>query len=391
MAESFGPRASSDLMLREVVDRCAYCHDQCMAGTPELRATGDQSMAVSRVASLLRSTWLADQPWDHDIAERCFLGLDDGLQFEYCIYRAEGQRIEPYLRRARREAVETGFAPASVERLRRQLTATGNVFGIDETLGEPVMSVPGAAILVHDAASRFLMPEGLEAARNLLRIVDGHVAEVAVASCGAVEKDFGLWDLGQQASERMVAQLRALPSGPLVAIDATVVLALREGVRTPGLGTGRTVLHLSEYLARHPRLPDPVHRADISVVYHDSGPLARGLGIVDEPRTLLRTIVDGGLLEATPTGRRASSDGPLAGYPRPDIALGMAQIRVSELVATGADCIVAACPYSLRNLRAAGPSVPVLDLWALLVAGWGAAPDTAVRDLLGQTHAGARL
>jgi len=229
------------------------------------------------------------------------------------------------------------------------------------------------------------MPEALVAARRLLLAVDGRLAEVAVASCGAVEADLGLDDLAHAAAGRMAARLAAMPPGPLVTIDAAVAIALMDMETRWGTTIGRPVAHLSTYRAGHDRRPRVEPRARVSVVLHDSGALARGLGILDAPRMLLRAVAGGGLREAVPSGRLASSDGPVAGYPRPDIALEMARTRARQLTETGADCIITACPSSLRNLRSAEPDRPVLDLWSLVDAGWQDDPEMAVQELLHRT------
>lgn len=355
-----------------------------MSGTPELLATRDHSTVVSRVAAMLRHRWMDGRVWDADQVERVFLGVNDGLQSEYCIYRADGHRIEPYLRAARQDAIEAGFAPASVERARTMVESSGNIFGVHEALADPVIGAAGAPALVHDAATRLLLGTGLDAARRLLLRLDGDASELAIASCGLVEADLGLTDLARRGMADLAGRLDALPAGPVVTIDATLALAIRAAEDSRGPGLGREVMHLSRYLVDHPRRPRPQRRVNLSAVYHDAGPLARGLGVVEEPRALLRDIAGMDLLEATPTGRRASSDGPLAGYPRADIAATMARTRVDELAETGADCIVVADPYSLRNLRAVAGDRPVVDLWALLDVAWEEGPDmeTRLRDVI---------
>ena len=39
-------------------------------------------------------------------------------------------------------------------------------------------------------------------------------------------------------------------------------------------------------------------------------------------------------------------------------------------------------PYSLRNLRAGHPELPIVDLWSVLAAGWSAEPASALAALL---------
>jgi Fe-S oxidoreductase len=139
-----------------------------------------------------------------------------------------------------------------------------------------------------------------------------------------------------------------------------------------GIEIGRPVFHLAQYLAGRLTAAPGTLPGRATVVYHDPGSLARGLDVVEAPRTLLRAIDGVALVEAIPGGRRASSDGPLAGYPRPDIASAIAARRVQELLATDADCIATASPYSLRNLGAVGHGVPVMDVLSIVASACGA-------------------
>jgi hypothetical protein len=359
-----------DLLL--AIDKCAFCHDQCMAATPELLATKDQSMVVSRVATQLRLISHGLREWAPEIAERTYLGLNDGIQYEDCLFHDEGHRIEPYLRSARRAALQSGVAPGSVRAISELLDLAGNVFGLVEELAAPQVLDHEAPILVHDAAMRYLDPTALHAARLLLERVSGPYSELAIASCGAVEADLGFDDRARHAAELVTARLREMGPGPVVTPDPTLAFTLSALYPAWGLKIGRPVFHLAHYLAGRLPLPLAMLRGGVTVVYHDPGSLARGLDIVDEPRTLLRGIGGVTLVEAIPGGRRASSDGPLAGYPRPDIATAIASIRLQELLATGADCIATASPYSLRNLRSVAHGVPVMDVLSIAATACGA-------------------
>ena len=354
--------------LLAAIDRCAFCHDQCMAATPELLATKDQSNVVSRVAIQLRLISQGVRSWDPGIVERVYLGLNDGAQYEDCLFRDEGHRIEPYLRAARAAAFESGVAPDSVREIGDLLDQTGNVFGHEEHLAPPRALDHAAPILVHDAAMRRLDPTGLSAAQALLARACGSYSELAISTCGAVEADLGLVDRARHAAGHVAALLAQLGDGPVVTPDPTLALTMRSLYPSWGFELHRPVLHLAQYLAE--RLPSSSAALPdrVTVVYQDPGSLARGLDVVDEPRALLRAIGGITLVEPTPSGRRASSDGPLAGYPRPDVAAAIASRRLRELLATGADWIATASPYSLHNLRAIASDVPVVDVLTIVNA-----------------------
>jgi|GEM_PF-2357281 len=344
------------------LDRCAFCHDQCMSATPEVVATGDQTLVVSRVANFIR---LADQgrlDWTEGLAKRLFYGLNDGLQYEYCLVKKEGHRIEPFLRAARAEAVRRGLAPAAVAAAAARVRDTGNVFGCLETLPEPVAPSRGGPILVHDAASRALTPDALAAARLLLQDVGDGPGELAIASCGMVEFDLGYVDLSQAAARRVQTALAALPEGPVVTGDPVLAYALRVMYPQWGLPLNRQVLHLSEYLVdRTDLLPTFRPRNEVAT-FHDPAALSRGLGIVDAPRALLARVSGLTLVEPVSSGAAAGSDGPLAGYPDPAVASAIRHARFNELVSTGASLIITSSPYSKANLEAADGGTPVFDL-----------------------------
>ena len=156
-----------------------------------------------------------------------------------------------------------------------------------------------------------------------------------------------------------------------LAPDPTLALTMSSLYPSWGFDLDRPVLHLAQYLAERLPVSGAVLPNRVTVVYQDPGSLARGLDVIDEPRALLRAIGGITLVEPTPWGRRASSDGPLAGYPRPDIAAVIASRRLRELLATGADLIATASPYSLHNLRAVAQDVPVVDVLSIVAAALG--------------------
>lgn len=133
------------------------------------------------------------------------------------------------------------------------------------------------------------------------------------------------------------------------------------------------VVPFPAYLARvdrgNRRLPQPK-----KVVYHDPCVLARYLGVTEEPRELLRSVEGVKLLEPEASGEWATCCGGGGGFEAvfPQASAALARKRVEELLITGAEVIVTACPGCLLQLsegvKAVGAKgVEVLDLAEFLV------------------------
>jgi len=353
-------------MYGEALARCAFCHDQCMSATPEVVVTGDQSLVVSRVANLIRLAGGGQLQWSPELARRLFFGLTDELQFQYCLAAKEGHHFEPFLRAAREEAVRRQLAPTSVLAVAEHVRLSGNIFGRREELALPVGPAPGGPILVHDAATRVLTPGALAAARDLLGAVGPAPGELAVPSCGFVEFDLGLTHQAHAAASQAHAALAGLPDGPVVTTDPVLALALRKFYPQWGFVLNRPVLHISEYLAQRAEALPGFRPQAVTSVYHDPAALARGLGVVAPPRTLLARIPGMHLAEPITSGIRARGDGPLMGYPDEFVAAAITRARLAELRTTGAAVIITCSPYSVANLSGVSDGFPVIDLTEFL-------------------------
>lgn len=352
--------------LPEQLRHCAFCHDQCMSATPEAVATGSQAHVVSRVAILGRLLDRGELKWSPATAAPLFYGLNDGWQREYCIFAGDGQRIEPYLRRLRAQAVARGVAPEAVTNALSRARASGNVFGLPASPRSDTQTGNKVAYL-HDAATRFLTPAVVDAAHNVLEMAGTPPSDLPVESGGMVEFDLGDEDAARRAAMAVADAIDTSGASVIVTTDPTLAYVIRFGYPVLGIATTVPVMHLTEFLIERPVLSSAGPSLD--VVFHDPPWLARGLGVVDAPREILRRVGGVNLLEPMMAGRLAASDGPLAGYPDADAAYAIARERVEELRATGADLIVSASPYSESNLAAAaGGSIEVVDVAEFLAS-----------------------
>ncbi|MCK9592035.1 MAG: succinate dehydrogenase/fumarate reductase iron-sulfur subunit [Methanoregula sp.] len=99
-----------------------------------------------------------------------------------------------------------------------------------------------------------------------------------------------------------------------------------------------TVMDISEVLTTYGI--EPPARLPIKATYHDPCHLLRGQGIRDQPRELIRQVVD---LVEMPSICCGSGGGVKSGLPDEAAALG--KRRGDEIKKTGADMVISSCPF----------------------------------------------
>jgi Fe-S oxidoreductase len=148
----------------------------------------------------------------------------------------------------------------------------------------------------------------------------------------------------------------------------------------PDLGAQFEPLHTTQYLwqlIEEGRLR-PEKEFKKKVVYHDPCTLGRQSGIYEEPRDILKRIPGLELLEVEEFSRNlsvccgAGSGGLWIDWPAGER---MADIRIKQLVDTGADVIAVACPYCLQmfeeTVKSMNLGVTVMDVTEILFESLG--------------------
>lgn len=133
---------------------------------------------------------------------------------------------------------------------------------------------------------------------------------------------------------------------------------------------GPEVKHFSEVVSENISSLDLRLPREVKVTYHDPCQLVRYLGIVDEPRRILKAIKGVELLENKLTsGQWATCCGGGGGFEAvfPELSQILAVNRAKEMLETGAEIIVTHCPgcimqleLGLKELKAT--DIKVLDL-----------------------------
>ena len=178
--------------------------------------------------------------------------------------------------------------------------------------------------------------------------------------CGAPLFFCGYWEDFEERIEAIREVL--LRSEEIVGMVPSCTYALKEL-----MGLGPRVQPFPVFYLRHRRKKRRL-KVPQKVVYHDPCILARYLGVVDEPREILRGIEGVELLEAESSREWANCCGGGGGFELifPQVSSELAKKRAEELLLTGAEVIVTSCPGCLIKLqegvKALGRKVRVVDL-----------------------------
>lgn len=111
--------------------------------------------------------------------------------------------------------------------------------------------------------------------------------------------------------------------------------------------------HITEFLYDNLNKMKFINERPIQVSYHDSCHLARGLGVIEEPRAILQKIPNLTLMELSSCGEKAlccGSGGGMRAYNK-DLADSMSSLIVEEAISLGSTTIVTACPFCERSFN----------------------------------------
>jgi glycolate oxidase iron-sulfur subunit len=147
----------------------------------------------------------------------------------------------------------------------------------------------------------------------------------------------------------------------VVTLCATCASALREGYQMLKdhlaqedqervLPFSCRVQDISQWLNEH----GPPHGLDrgvnLTLTYHDPCHHVRAMGVQEQPRNLLREIAGVRLVEmARPT--HCCGGGGSFSFSHPDVSLQVGRAKVDDILATGAQALVTACPGCILQIQ----------------------------------------
>ena len=188
--------------------------------------------------------------------------------------------------------------------------------------------------------------------------------------CGGLLHYIGLQEEFAKHAKEVHGELSAKGVKRIIGIVPSCTNTLRTLFAQSVDGYNIEVKHFCEVVAEKVPSLDLRFPREVKVTYHDPCQLVRFMGLVEEPRRILRAVKGIELVEPEWTGcDMATCCGGGGGFEAvfPELSQILAVNRVKELVATGADIIVTHCPGCILQLKTGlkelkNKDVEVLDL-----------------------------
>ena len=299
----------------------------------------------------------------------------------------------------RRGAVNTGvWKDEHGGELFLKLERNGNPLGMSQL--ERDKFIRRAELPIYDGSQDYLLwlgcmgsydPAGREIVIALSKVMRHHGTTFGVLKkekcTGDAARRLGNDLAFQELAEFNINQLNAAKARKLISICPHCVRTIAEDWKE--FGAAFEIEHHSIFLARY-NSALPAAPAGETLVYHDPCYLGRHQGIYEQPRTVVAS--SGQLVEPPRSRERGFCCGAGGGltFLGEEKGTRISHNRATELVATGADAVVTACPFCNSMLRDALSAVrpqgtpQLLDIAQLAAArlpdARTATPDRAVRD-----------
>jgi Fe-S oxidoreductase len=202
----------------------------------------------------------------------------------------------------------------------------------------------------------------------------GYLAEEEPC-CGGILHYAGMQKDFVEHAHKVNGDLKSRGVKQLISIVPSCTYTLRKLMAESEGSSDFKVKHFSEVLAENLSSLKLRFPKQVKVTYHDPCQLVRYMGIVDEPRKIIKAIENVELVETQWTkGEYATCCGGGGGFEAvfPEMSEMLAVNRAKELIETGAQIIVTQCPGCIMQLETGLKAlkienVEVLDL-AQLVA-----------------------
>ncbi len=172
--------------------------------------------------------------------------------------------------------------------------------------------------------------------------------------CGGPLHYIGLEQEFAQNGRRLYDKLKSYGVKRIISIVPSCTYAIRDLIPRYVEGYDLEVKHFSEVVLEGIQSRELRFPGEVKVAYHDPCQLARYLGVIEEPRQILRAAKGIELVETDWTGREwTTCCGGGGGFEAvfPELSEILAMNRTKELVETGARIIVTHCPGCIMQLE----------------------------------------
>ncbi len=196
--------------------------------------------------------------------------------------------------------------------------------------------------------------------------------------CGGLLHYMGLENEFKKHAGEVSTHLKAKKVAQIIGIVPSCTFTLRDLI-SKHTNDGPRVRHFSQVVAENLSSLSLKYPGAVKVTYHDPCQLVRYMGIVDEPRAILKAIQGIEFVEPEWTKREWSTCcGGGGGFEAvfPEMSQILAVNRAKELAETGADIIVTHCPGCIMQLKTGlkelkAEKIEVLDLAQVVARAMG--------------------
>ena len=280
----------------------------------------------------------------------------DTIFFAGCGYQYTGEleSLTSLMRRIDRSAIGT--------------EVTMSLANFQKKLGIDAAGIYRKVMARGDDAHAQPLRDAVKVLRNL-GVTFGYLAEEEPC-CGGLLHYIGLHSEFAKHAQDVYSKMKSRGVTRIIGIVPSCTYTLRRLIPDCIDGHDLEVKHFCEVVLENISSRELRFPREVKVTYHDPCQLVRYLGLVEEPRQILRAIRGVELVEPEWTkGEWATCCGGGGGFEAvfPELSQILAANRARELVETGAEIIVTQCPgcimqlkVGLKELGASG--VEVLDL-----------------------------
>jgi len=172
--------------------------------------------------------------------------------------------------------------------------------------------------------------------------------------CGGLLHYIGFEKQFIKNAREMYKELKSLGVKRIISIVPSCTYTIRNLIPSCVDGYDLEVKHFSEVVLENIQSGELRFPREVKVTYHDPCQLARYLGLIEEPRQILKAIKGIELVETDWTkGEWATCCGGGGGFEAvfPELSQILAVNRTRELLETGAEIIVTQCPGCIMQLK----------------------------------------
>ncbi len=313
--------------------RCAYCFEGC----PVFKVGGWDTDGARGKVILSYGLLCGELEPSQEVADKMF----QCTFCKDCVERCSSSVSVPeILIAARADLVDKGFASDTHTRVIDNVKETGNIYGDTEVMS-PVQDGKTPVYLGCQYLSR---PNKTKKYIKILKKLGFDPMIQDETCCGFPMKALGFEEDFEEHKKKF---LEKYPHEEFIAFCPTCTMFLKEEY-------GLNVRHAMEVMLE--RMPEA--ELGMKVTWHDPCDLSRGVGIIDEPREILRKL-GCEVVEMKTHGKGSSCCGGGGGILMSDTSLSdqIALNRIREALDTGADTLVTSCPTCEQVLKKAAKEI----------------------------------